>query len=257
MVATSAVDETATETDLETTTVAAVKAKRQVTVEPSSIPTYASACSGSVRYSSACSCIGVTATTITVATPSTTKTVSTTVTPTVVTLYTTLQTQTVVTTDSTVIVTTTDATAAVTSVSTVTANPPSTFELVASSGSYSGQYAYLSESGVIFFTSDPTEAATFAFSASGILQDADGVDAYFYSSYSNSYAPIAFQSDDIPGLSALQCTISATSELSCINGAFSVLAVCGDLAILPTDSAEYTTDNYGCDPITLSVVGVP
>lgn len=32
-----------------------------VTVAPSSIPTYASACSGSVRYSSACSCIGITA----------------------------------------------------------------------------------------------------------------------------------------------------------------------------------------------------
>jgi hypothetical protein len=42
---------------------------RQVTVAPSSIPAYASPCSGSVRYSSACSCIGVTATTTTAPTP--------------------------------------------------------------------------------------------------------------------------------------------------------------------------------------------
>ncbi|EPS44181.1 hypothetical protein H072_1808 [Dactylellina haptotyla CBS 200.50] len=46
--------------------------KRQATVIPSSIPAYASPCSGAVRYESACSCIGVTRTTITVATPSTT-----------------------------------------------------------------------------------------------------------------------------------------------------------------------------------------
>ncbi|MCJ1388317.1 hypothetical protein MMC18_001163 [Xylographa bjoerkii] len=49
---------------------------RQMTIVPSAIPTYASACSGSVRYSSACSCIGVTATTSTASTPMTTVTVT-------------------------------------------------------------------------------------------------------------------------------------------------------------------------------------
>lgn len=44
-------------------------AARQVTVVPSSVPTYASACSGSVRYSSACSCWGVAKSTVTAATP--------------------------------------------------------------------------------------------------------------------------------------------------------------------------------------------
>ncbi|EPS41104.1 hypothetical protein H072_4990 [Dactylellina haptotyla CBS 200.50] len=44
---------------------------------PTEIPGYATACSGSVAYSSACSCIGVTGTTITVAAPSTTITVTT------------------------------------------------------------------------------------------------------------------------------------------------------------------------------------
>ena len=44
-------------------------AKRQVTVTPSSVPTYASACSGTTRYSGACSCYGITGTTTTPPTP--------------------------------------------------------------------------------------------------------------------------------------------------------------------------------------------
>ncbi|KAE9371747.1 hypothetical protein N431DRAFT_467909 [Stipitochalara longipes BDJ] len=51
-------------------------AKRQVTVTASDIPTYASACSGAVKYASACSCIGVSAVTITAAAPSITITQS-------------------------------------------------------------------------------------------------------------------------------------------------------------------------------------
>lgn len=47
---------------------------RQQTVVPTEIPAYASACSGSVRYSSACSCIGVTAMTTTAPTPTYTTT---------------------------------------------------------------------------------------------------------------------------------------------------------------------------------------
>ena len=49
---------------------------RQVTASPTSIPTYASACSGTVRYSSACSCIGATHTTTIAKAPTTTTTVS-------------------------------------------------------------------------------------------------------------------------------------------------------------------------------------
>lgn len=41
------------------------------TVQPTAVPAYASACSGTVRYSSACSCFGVTETTITMPTPTT------------------------------------------------------------------------------------------------------------------------------------------------------------------------------------------
>jgi hypothetical protein len=53
---------------------------RQVTVTPSSIPAYASACSGNFGYSSACSCIGATHATTTVAPLTSTTTVTSTVT---------------------------------------------------------------------------------------------------------------------------------------------------------------------------------
>ncbi|KAK6526509.1 hypothetical protein TWF694_005092 [Orbilia ellipsospora] len=47
---------------------------RQATVTASSMPAYASACTNKASYSSACSCIGVTAMTITAAAPTTTVT---------------------------------------------------------------------------------------------------------------------------------------------------------------------------------------
>lgn len=50
-------------------------APRQVTTATATIPAYASACSGTAGYSSACSCIGVTATTATLSTPTTTVTI--------------------------------------------------------------------------------------------------------------------------------------------------------------------------------------
>ncbi|KAF4627125.1 hypothetical protein G7Y89_g11032 [Cudoniella acicularis] len=52
---------------------------RQQTAIPTAIPAYASACSGSVRYSSACSCVSATASTAFAPTPTTTKTVFATV----------------------------------------------------------------------------------------------------------------------------------------------------------------------------------
>lgn len=54
---------------------------RQATVVPNVVPSYASACSGSARYASACSCWGITATITTAATPVTTTSVVPTVTP--------------------------------------------------------------------------------------------------------------------------------------------------------------------------------
>ncbi|KAG4418276.1 hypothetical protein IFR04_008552 [Cadophora malorum] len=78
---------TATATITSTTTLggmmkrqAAVLEQRQVTVTPSSIPIYASACSSAARYSSACSCWGITARTTTASAPVTRTTVTVTAT---------------------------------------------------------------------------------------------------------------------------------------------------------------------------------
>lgn len=60
-----------------TVTITPGVAKRQVTITASDVPAYASACSGAIKYASACSCIGVSAVTITAQAPSTTITVST------------------------------------------------------------------------------------------------------------------------------------------------------------------------------------
>ena len=54
-------------------------AARQNTASPSIVPIYASACSGTVRYSSACSCIGVTQRATTVAAPTTIVTITNTI----------------------------------------------------------------------------------------------------------------------------------------------------------------------------------
>lgn len=103
--ATEVVEQTTTETVTNTVTVHAgiTLRKRQATVIPSDIPRYATACSGTVRYTSACACLGAgSATTITVAAPTTTVTVSETVTPTIISEYITVQTDQVTVTDATV-----------------------------------------------------------------------------------------------------------------------------------------------------------
>lgn len=89
-------------------------AKRQVTEIPEALPTYATPCSGIARYTSACACLGATASTITVETPTTIITVSETLTPTIVEEYITIQTDEVTVTDATQTVTTTVATETVT-----------------------------------------------------------------------------------------------------------------------------------------------
>jgi hypothetical protein len=65
---TSAAAATTTAASAATTTAAGVKA-RQVTQLPNQVPIYASACSGTARYSSACSCAGVTISTTYAPTP--------------------------------------------------------------------------------------------------------------------------------------------------------------------------------------------
>ncbi|MCJ1319981.1 hypothetical protein MMC15_005317 [Xylographa vitiligo] len=144
---TTVVDVLATEIDTATTTITATSLATLLdrraamsavgstaTIIPSLIPLYASSCSGSVRYSSACSCIGITAGTtilpassIAVTSPltSTVSTVTETVTQSTaaalvtqstVTVLTTVTAVNYYTTDSTAVITTTDSTNTLTTV---------------------------------------------------------------------------------------------------------------------------------------------
>lgn len=107
-----------------------VEASQTVTLQPakravsSDAPAYASPCSGFVRFSSACSCIGVTAKTVTAAAPSTTVTL-----PATNTIFTSItepvETEFPVVEDATVTETTTAATVTSTVLTTVTPTPQS------------------------------------------------------------------------------------------------------------------------------------
>ena len=83
-----------TSTLLSTTTLTVVPRleRRQVTQRATSVPRYATACSGAAQYSSACSCWGVTASTVTAPTPTHTVTVTASVTATQTTLFATTTT---------------------------------------------------------------------------------------------------------------------------------------------------------------------
>jgi hypothetical protein len=145
-------------------------APRQITQVPSSIPSYASACSGSVRYSSACSCIGVTRSTVTAPTPSTTVTVTATALQTVLNTETSLATQTVDVT-ATVIESTIVATQTV-----VGCGPTPTFILQAvGGGADNGLYAQIVSANdglnddVIVFVSSASAASQLSIDAAGHL----------------------------------------------------------------------------------------
>ncbi|KAK6526574.1 hypothetical protein TWF694_005156 [Orbilia ellipsospora] len=97
------------------------KKKRQVTIRPTSLPAYASPCSGSVRYSSACSCVGVTPLTVTVPAPSTTVTATSISTSTLTSTLTSTTITTDTVTDQTVTATITDSTQTNTQLTVVTA----------------------------------------------------------------------------------------------------------------------------------------
>ncbi|KAE9371894.1 hypothetical protein N431DRAFT_468047 [Stipitochalara longipes BDJ] len=81
-VSSTLVTTTSVETDTVFTTISTLGvngiARRQQTVIPSAIPTYATACANSAAYSSACSCNGIFATTTTVGAPITVVTVTST-----------------------------------------------------------------------------------------------------------------------------------------------------------------------------------
>jgi hypothetical protein len=225
----------------DTTTVTLVP--RQVTIAPSDVPTYASACSGTVRYSSACSCIGVTYSTITVAAPTTTETTTIDI---VDTASTTVQSTTTVqdlslttiinTSPTTIVSTIIDSVISTyTAVTTVTptvdvtatvcpATP--TFYLQASGAGVTGQYAAVSSNlnAAIVFVTDISDAGLFYLNSNGNLLTSPG---NLVANIANTQAETVFfnTEPDNPGpaVAELQCLqdITTTGILSCTAGQYS------------------------------------
>ena len=227
-----------------------------MTVAPSSIPTYASACSGSVRYSSACSCIGVTKSTTTAPTPITTTTVT----------ATTVQTSDVTMTSSATLVV--DVTTTILDITTVTTAtvadclaPTATFVLTAVGGTFAGEFAYLApinsgdgdgDMGILFgnqFSSSSfsIDAAGHLFSGNVYANSDAGVPQDFV--FFNTAAVIASA-----GFSYTTCTILPTRMLQCNNDLETMFQTCPSFSGVNFPGLELTSSiNSGCTALGLMV----
>jgi hypothetical protein len=196
-------------------------AVRQQTVSPSRIPVYASACSGAVRFSSACSCIGVTRTTVTVATPLTTTTITLTATQSPIT------------------------TVVITSTASATATGTA-FALRAVGSTADGQYVSLNNQDntiINAFTSDLSSAARFSIGTGGTLLSFGR-----YRANTDLFAPatIFFNTPGtFSGTINLTCNVGATSTLTCtgFNGA-NQFQLCPD---------GCTTNSEPCNGVSLAI----
>ncbi|MCJ1320183.1 hypothetical protein MMC15_005521 [Xylographa vitiligo] len=238
---------------------------RQMTLAPSSIPSYASACSGSVRYSSACSCVGVTATTSTAPTPITTTTV------TVTTVQTSDVTQRssatlVVDVSTTILDTLTVATATVTQctardlkienakrVSTST-GPSPTFFLSAVGSSFDGQYAQVGYSGDgsddVISIVPQSSASTFTLNAAGQLAVGNeyantdpGTTAFVF--YFNTPAQVVAE-----GYVYATCSILPENRLSCMDQAQTIFQICPSVSQAGSGVVLGSVLVGGCTPFS-------
>ncbi|KAJ6256904.1 hypothetical protein Dda_7787 [Drechslerella dactyloides] len=284
VVHTDTVSQTATETEHTTATVivpftvtvqetqySAGIAKRQQTDIPSAIPNYASWCSGAVRYSSACSCMGVTGTTVTIPAETTTATTDTTVTDTTTTVTETISTEIVTVFDATTTVVVTDTTVtsstAVATHTDITYIPLSArFNIQVQTGSVQGQY--LNKASNNFVAIVPSNPTIFSI-VNGITTTPDGQKVSVLGGWLTTYgsSPAVFPSpsigttfDNLP--SAIQGTDFVWSLPD--GSAQAKTWVCTEpeewgvtgvgITIPSRDSLHF---GNACTPITLKAVPVP
>lgn len=150
-------------------------ARDVTTATPSHIPAYASACSGSVRYSSACSCLGLAARTVTASQPTTTSTVTQAVTPSINTIYSDVATVQVTSTVATVTETTTYSTEVITT----TVNSVIVTELATS---------VTTETVVATLVVGPSPTPTFYLQATYPASDAGNANVFGYNTAQNGEA---------------------------------------------------------------------
>lgn len=236
-------------------------------INGASIPAYASPCSGVVRYSSACSCLGVTATTVTA--PASTVTVTATKTLTVTTAI--LATSSVLVT-SPVLATSVVIATFTAPVSTVTycANALPTFAFQSTGLSATSKFAVLygntvdrpanaSVAEVALTSLTLSGASIFSLNAAGNLlagQLIGNVDFSYGSPATGYLSPLYFTGPDIVneyGYTAVVCQISATNQLTCSAGHSSFLLGCGS----PVVSVSLGTEVLGgCAASPFTIVPV-
>lgn len=261
------------------------------TTSASSVPTYASACSGTVRYSSACQCAGLTAatTTLTASTTTITETTTVTVTPTATAQATQTQTITETTTSTDIIPTTASTTATtvvVTEPYTVTTSVviPTTigqnycrsFLLVATAGNQKGQYvtAPIPSQSIGYgnpeLTSDISQAMSYVLGLDGRLYgnniyqvDSTSNPAFNYMQQMNS-ASVAYYEASY-GYSPLHCSVaiagvdavgSSAGALSCtLQGSAIFLQTCTNVNYPNLlISGPYVNSGYGCADTSLAAI---
>ncbi|KAH0336649.1 hypothetical protein KCU81_g8458, partial [Aureobasidium melanogenum] len=261
------------------------------TTSASSVPTYASACSGTVRYSSACQCAGLTAatTTLTASTTIITDTITVTVTPTATAQATQTQTISETTTSTDIIpttISTTVTTVVVTEPYTVTTSVviPTTigqnycrsYLLVATAGHQIGQYVTASiPSQAISYgnpelTSDVSQAMSYVLGSDGRLYgnniyqvETTSNPAYNYLQQMNTASSAYYEANY--GYSPLHCSVaiagvnvvgSSAGALSCtLQGSAIFFQTCTNVnypnLLISGPSVNYA---YGCaDPLLAAI----
>lgn len=207
-------------------------APRQVTTATDTIPAYASACSGTAGYSSACSCIGVTATTATLPTPTTTVTVFSTT------------------------------TVSTTAVCSTPSHPPHfRLQLVNSSSPFDGTYGRSGTYSYLYFNDDTIDdVATFSNNLPGNLYlEKDNVIGVLYGGASGAqFGPIIFSNlpDVYTQAVDLICS-NVGGTLACVAEAgVNILQICPPTPTDPYPDGLYIGSSLqaGCYAPTLKIV---
>lgn len=252
--------------------------KRQMTVSPTAIPTYASPCSSLAAYSSACSCLGVPRTTITAAAATSTSiwTVTETYTPSLPTrvVNTTVDTPTTTTARPTL---SSNSTTGIYSNTSATTSPtrvldtscggtaaPFSLQVSQPGDLFDGWYAALSGDGVLF-TPARSSATSFSVEGSGHLCAVGQRGEFGYpivavvTNLTDSGAvwlldgrrAAAFSEDYVP----VECQRGGGGELACAAGATRHWLGCGlQLDLSSQAGGSVVVDGLNCSAISLEVV---
>ncbi|KAL8669968.1 MAG: hypothetical protein Q9168_005471 [Polycauliona sp. 1 TL-2023] len=228
-----------------------------MTKSPSGIPAYASACTNSAAYSSACSCLGVRPTTTTVAAPLTTTTRTDTVTAT----QTATATQVIPTTLSTF----TTLTATVATVTAACAAAQPTFYLQAAGSSFDGQYAHVVPSGngaddSIVFTNTQSSASLFTINSLGQLttgndianSDGGSAASFFYFDTTGAIANSGF----VAATCSIANALTSTPSLTCVDQGATVFQLCQGQPYSGDGVALVAANFQGCSGLGFNVVCV-